>query len=73
MFHKNNRTGTDIIKRDTNANLGYDVYLLRRTAKSGAIRHGVSIKNNTTGKWTRLKYFDGAAPAFALYKTMLNA
>ncbi len=73
MFHKNHRTGTDIIKKSRNIKLGYDVCLLRRTSKSGQIRHGVSIHNLKTDKWTRLKYYDGLAPAFALYKLMLTA
>lgn len=63
--------GTEIIKKATAAN-GYEVLLTRRTTKSGNIRHGVVIKPHM-GRYTRLKSFLGIAPAFNLYKNMLNA
>ena len=65
--------GTEIIKKDTNHSLGYEVALTRRTTKNGNIRHGVVITNKRTGIRTRMKTYLGIAPAFKLYKTMLNA
>lgn len=70
MFEKTTN-GTEIIKKATAAN-GYEVLLTRRTTKSGNIRHGVVIKPHM-GRYTRLKSFLGIAPAFNLYKNMLNA
>ena len=72
MFEKT-LNGTEIIKKDVNHGLGYEVALTRRTTKSGNIRHGVVITNQRTGIRTRMKSYLGLAPAFKLYKTMLNA
>ena len=65
--------GLDIVKKANNDNLGYEVALTRKTTKNGNIRHGVVITNNRTGVRTRMKTFLGIAPAFNLYKTLLNA
>lgn len=70
MFEKTTN-GTEIIKKATAAN-GYEVLLTRRTTKSGNIRHGVVIKPHM-GRYTRLKSFLGIAPAYSLYKNILNA
>ena len=66
-------TGLEIVKRETNDALGYEVALTRKTTKNGNIRHAVVITNIRTGVRTRIKSYIGIAPAFALYKTMLNA
>lgn len=71
MFEKT-FNGTEIIKKATNAANGYEVILTRRTTKNGNIRHGVVIKPHM-GRYTRIKSFIGIAPAFNLYKNMLNA
>ena len=71
MFEKT-MNGTEIITKATNTANGYEVFLTRRTTKSGNIRHGVVIKPHM-GRYTRLKSFLGIAPAFNLYKNMLNA
>ena len=70
MFEKTTN-GTEIIKKATAAN-GYEVLLTRRTTKSGNIRHGVVIKPHM-GRHTRLKSLLAIAPAFNLYKNILNA
>lgn len=72
MFEKT-ANGTEIIRKENNAGLGYEVALTRRTTKNGNIRHGVVITNARTGIRTRLKTFLGIGPAFKLYKTMLEA
>ena len=72
MFNKT-ANGTDIIKAEQNAALGYEVALTRKTTKNGVIRHGVIITNLRTGIRTKLKTYTTLAPAFNLYKTMLNA
>lgn len=72
MFEKTAH-GTDIIRKEENTNLGYEVALTRKTTKGGNIRHGVVITNLRTGVRTRMKTFTSIAPAFNLYKTMLNA
>lgn len=66
-------SGLDIVKKDVNANLGFEVALTRKTTKNGNIRHGVVITNIRTGVRMRLKTYLGIAPAFNLYKSMLNA
>ena len=71
MFNKTAH-GTEIIKEAKNAN-GFTVALTRKTVKSGNIRHAVVITNNRTGVRMRVKSFTTLAPAFALYKNMLNA
>ena len=65
--------GTDIIKREENKALGYEVALTRKTTKNGNIRHGVVITNLRTGIRTRLRSYKTIEPAFNLYKTMLEA
>lgn len=65
--------GLEIVKKETNAALGYEVALTRKTTRNGNIRHAVVITNLRSGVRTRLKSYLGIAPAFALYKTMLSA
>ena len=65
--------GLDIVKKEINQSLGYEIALTRKTTLSGNIRHAVVITNLRTGVRTRLKSYLGIAPAFALYKSMLNA
>lgn len=72
MFEKT-ANGTDIIRKERNAALGYEVALTRKTTKNGNIRHAVVITNLRTGIRTRLKSFLGIAPAWKLYKSMMNA
>ena len=72
MFEKTAH-GTDIIRKADNKTIGYEVALTRKTTKNGNIRHGVVITNIRTGVRTRMKTYLGIAPAFALYKNMLNA
>ena len=72
MFEKT-MNGTDIIKKEENRKLGYEVALTRKTTKNGNIRHGVVITNLRTGIRTRMKTYRTIAPAFNLYKTMLIA
>ena len=64
-------SGLEIIKTEVN-NIGVEVALTRKTTKNGNIRHGVVITNPRTGVHMRLKSFLGIAPAFALYKSMMN-
>lgn len=66
-------SGLVIVKKENNENLGFEVALTRKTTKGGNIRHAVVITNKRTGVRMRLKSFLGIAPAFALYKQMLNA
>ena len=65
--------GLEIVKKEVNANLGYEVALTRKTTLGGNIRHGVVITNLRTGVRTRLKTYLGIAPAFKLYKSMVTA
>lgn len=73
MKFERTSNGTEIVKKDVNTALGYEVSLTRRTTKKGNIRHGVVITNLRTGIRTRMKTYTTIAPAFNLYKTMLNA
>ena len=66
-------SGLEIVKKEINTSLGYEVALTRKTTIKGNIRHAVVITNLRTGVRTRLKSYLGIAPAFALYKSMLNA
>lgn len=66
-------SGLEIVKKETNDALGYEVALTRKTTKSGNIRHAVVITNLRTGVRTRLKSYLGIAPAFRLYKSMMEA
>ena len=68
MFEKTMR-GTEIIK--TGSNKDYEVALTRRTTKNGTIRHAVVITKN--GIRTLVKSYTTLAPAFNLYKAILNA
>ena len=63
-------SGLEIVKKEVNS-LGFTVSLTRKTTKGGNIRHGVVI-TNPAGRHTRLKSYLGIAPAFALYKQMVN-
>ena len=65
--------GLEIVKSEKNLGLGYEVALTRKTTLNGNIRHGVVITNLRTGVRTRLHSYLGVAPAFKLYKQMVNA
>ena len=70
MNMERTNSGLEIVKKGTNS-LGVEVSLTRKTTKGGNIRHGVVLTNHY-GMHTRLKSFLGIAPAFALYKQMVN-
>lgn len=66
-------SGLEIVKKEVNTNLGYEVVLTRKTNKQGHIKHGVVVTNTRTGCRTRLKTFHGISGAYKLYKTCVNA
>lgn len=67
------RKGLEIVKKEFNPSLGYEVALTRKTTLNGNIRHAVVITNLRSGVRTLLKSYLGIAPAYNLYKSMLNA
>lgn len=67
------RSGLEIVKKEVNTNLGYEVALTRKTDKQGRIKHGVVVTNTHTGRRTRLKTFHGISGAYKLYKTCVSA
>ena len=64
--------GLEIVKSDKGIARGNKVILTRKTTMSGKIRHGVVLENRF-GMHHLVGSFEGIAPAFKVYKTLVRA
>ena len=63
--------GLEIIKSEKSIVRGSSVILTRKTTKSGKIRHGVVMEKR--GQHQLIGSFEGLAPAFKVYKSLVRA
>ena len=64
--------GLEIVKSNKGIAQGSKVILTRKTTKSGKIRHGV-VPENRFGQHHLVESFEGLAPAFKVYKSLVRA
>lgn len=71
MFEKT-ESGLEIIKEAASTIRGKNVTLTRKTNKAGEVRHGVVLTNTRNGHHQRIGTFTEIAPAFKLYKSLVQ-
>lgn len=67
------RSGLEIVKRADSIVSGKEVVLTRKTNKAGEIRHGVVLTSKRHGYHKKVGTFGTIAPAFNLYKALVQA
>ena len=65
-------SGLEILKKAESTIHGRTVILTRKTNKAGEVRHGVVLTNTRNGHHQRIGTFTEIAPAFKLYKSLVQ-